>query len=362
MVWNPFKIVSKKCLGIDIGSSFVRIVEMSSQRNRIKIENYSEIAINAFSKDSFRVANKGGYVFSDQDMASVVTAISSHAGIKTKQAVFSIPDFSTFFTWFELPSMDSEELSEAIKYEARQHIPFPLSDVAIDWQIIGKSKDKKISRILLVSVPKQIIAQYREIAIHSGLELLAMEAEVFGLSRSLIKNNLPSLNPNKENTVAIVDIGAQSTTVSIIDGGVLKRSHSFDIAGNELTSLLARSFHLDNKKSEEIKHKYGLVRSGEYRDVYKILCPLVDLIVVEIQKICGSFYKTEEKKINKIILAGGGSLLPGLKDYFSESFKKPIEIADPFADLFYPPILEDKFKKMGPLYAVAIGVGLRGVL
>ena len=365
MVWNPFKTVPKKCLGIDIGTSSIRIVELSSSRRRRKLENYGELSTQAFAQKPFKILQRNSCILSNKDIALVIKNILDEAKIKTKKAVFSIPDFSSFFTWFKLPPMTKEELPQAVEYEARQHIPFPLSEVVLDWQIIKggfSGKERKKIKILLVSVPKQVINQYREIVSLTNLELLAMEAEAFGLSRSLIKENLFNLRSKEKEIVAIVDIGSQSATVSIIDKGVLKRSHSFDIAGNALTDVLIRAFNVNYKKAEELKQKYGISgRSRTYKDIRQVLLPLIDLILTEIEKVCQSFNQTEQEEVQKIIIAGGAALIPGLDDYFAQHLKKPLEIANPFSSLFYPPILEARLKKMGPLYAVALGAGLRGI-
>ena len=171
-----------------------------------------------------------------------------------------------------------------------------------------------------------------------------------------------SLQSEEQGTVAIVDIGSQSTTASVIDRGVLKRSHSFDIAGNELTHALSKSLGLERKKAEEIKQKYGLSQNHEFsEDIRRVMLPFIDLILIEVEKVCQNFYKTEEREIRKIIMAGGEALIPGLDRYFSEYLKMPVEIANPFSGVFYPSILENNLKKMGPLYAVAVGVGMRGI-
>ncbi len=365
MIWNPFKATSQNCLGIDIGTSSIRIIELSSSGKKKKLENYGELSAEVFSKKPFKVLQQNSSLLSNTDITEAILAILSETKMKTKKAVFSISDFSSFFTWFTLPWMNKEELPDAVRYEARQHIPFPLSEVVLDWQIIKEPsprQEKKNLKILLVSVPKEVIEQYREVASLVHLELFALEAEVFGLCRALIKDKMFSLQSEEQGTVAIVDIGSQSTTASVIDRGVLKRSHSFDIAGNELTHALSKSLGLERKKAEEIKQKYGLSQNHEFsEDIRRVMLPFIDLILIEVEKVCQNFYKTEEREIRKIIMAGGEALIPGLDRYFSEYLKMPVEIANPFSGVFYPSILENNLKKMGPLYAVAVGVGMRGI-
>lgn len=354
MIWTPLELIPKKCLGIDIGTSSIKIVELSRWGERKKLDNYGEITAQAFYQKTFRTFDKNTLLLSNQDISRAIKAVFNEAKIKTRKAVFSIPDFSSFFTNFELPPMTKKELSQAVIFEARRHVPLPLTEVVLDWQIIeGEVSSQKQSKlkILLVAVPKEVINQYQEIAKLSNLKLFSLEAEVFGLLRSLIKE--------EKQIIALVDIGAQSTTCSIVENRVLKISHSFDMAGNELTQALSKGLSVDYKEAEALKRKYGIF-SDEF-NVREICLPLIDVILREIDKVFTNFSQLEEKAVQKIIIAGSSAFLPGLKEYFQDHFKKEIKIAEPFPDIFYPPILQKTLKKMGPAYAIAIGMALRGL-
>lgn len=361
MSWTPFKIISKRALGVDIGTAFVRLVELSGSKGRQKLENYGKISASAMFDKPFRSFGKNTLLLSTEDIAKAILAVIEEAKIKTKRAIFSIPDFSSFFTNIELPLMTVEELPQAVEAEARQYIPLPLSEITLDWQIIERGapgqKEEKF-KILLAAVPNEVINQCQEIAKLTGLELVALEAEVFGLARSLVGS--------KKDTFILVDIGAQSTTCSVVDNGFLKRSYSLDISANELTMILAKSLDIDYKKAEQLKEEYGLelmdISAEEPRkNVREILLPLIDSIINEIKKISLSFCQTEGKDAKKIIITGGSAMTPGIKKYFEENFDKEIEIANPFLNIFYPPILEKKLKEMGPSYAIAVGMALRGL-
>ncbi len=108
---------------------------------------------------------------------------------------------------------------------------------------------------------------------------------------------------------------------------------------------------MPDQTTEPLREKYSR----------EILLPFIDAILKEIDRICSDFTRIEKRQVNKIILAGASALLPGLVDYTREYLKKETEIANPFADIFCPPILERKLKRMGPVYAIALGVALRGL-
>jgi len=292
----------------------------------------------------------------ENDVARAIRAIIAEAKIKTKTANFSIPDFSSFFTSFELPPMSKEELPEAVRYEARRHIPLPISEVTLDWQIVEEeaSRQKGLPlKILVVAVPNEVINQYQRIASLSHLKLRALEAEVFSISRALITAR------KKEEVICLIDIGAQSTTCSIVDRGILKMSHSFDVSGNELTNIISKSLGVSYNEAEELKQKIGLNPSEQ--KIKEILTPLIDLMIDETDKMSKSFYQAEGKRIQRIIIAGGSARMPGLISYFSENLKpeKGIEIANPFSNIFYPPILEETLQEMGPSFSIAVGIALR---
>lgn len=354
MIWTPLELIPKKCLGIDIGTSSIKIVELSRWGERRKLDNYGEITAQAFYQKTFRGFDKNTLLLSNDEISKAIKAVLDEAKIKTRKAVFSIPDFSSFFTNFELPPMTKKELSQAVIFEARRHVPLPLAEVVLDWQIIeGEANNRKKSKlkILLVAVPKEVINQYQKIAKLSNLEIFCLEAEVFGLVRSLIKE--------EKETVALIDIGAQSTTCSVVENRILKISHSFNMAGNDLTQALSKGLSVDYKEAEALKIKYGI--SSDEFNVKEICLPLLDVILRECDKVFTNFYQIKQQEIQKIIIAGFSALLPGLKEYFQDHFKKETEIANAFPLLFYPPILQETLKKMGPAYAIATGMALRGL-
>jgi len=357
-------IFSKKILGIDIGTSAVKIVELARRGERIYLENYAEIKSEAFYTKavSFRSFEKNILSFSLEEIAFAIKSVLAEAKIKTRRCIFTIPDFATFFITLELPPMSEKEIPDAVKFEARQYVPLPLSEVTLDWKVIegvyiGKEKTKL--KILLVAVPNELVNQYQSIATFSNLELTFLEAEVFSLVKSLIPED-------EKRVIAIVDLGLQSTTCNIIDKRVLKISHSFDISANQFTDQIARGLMVEPKIAETLKRKYGVldVEGPGLKgrpSVKNILLPLVDELVKEVERIFAGFYYSEGKEVQKIILSGGSTLLPGLVEYFKNYFKIEVEIANPFSKIFYPPILEQKLKEMGPSYTIAVGAALEGL-
>ena len=358
MAFTPFGLVKKSCLGIDIGSSVIKIVELSRIGERIKLEGYGEIKAEAIYDKPFRTFEKNTISFQTMDIARAVAGVIDEAKMSSKKAVFSIPDFSTFYTTFELPPMSSQELPQAIRFQARQQIPVPLNEVSLDWQIIqGQASDRHGPniKILLVAVPNEIINQYREIARIADLDLIALEAEVFGFLRAA--------DPDRTKVVAIIDIGAQSTTCSIVDKGMLKLSRSFEPAANEITEVLSKALQIDFKEAQALREKYGLLpdQDPEKQNIREVISTILDAILAEAGKTIQGFSLVENKIPENVVLAGGVVLTPGLKEYFAEKLGRKVEIVDSFINVFYPPILEKTLKGLSPSYAIAVGTAMRGL-
>lgn len=351
MIFNPFSAIRNNFLGVDIGVSLIKIIEISSRRGKVELKNYGQVAVSSIYQKPYQgfKGEEGAFLLSSPDISKVIKEILREAKIKTKEATFTIPDFSTFFTTFELPPMSEDEIPEAVSFEARRHIPVPVSDVVLDWFLIEGQTGKKGTKlkILLVAVPHEIINRYQEIATASGLTLKYLEAEAFSLTRALAKD--------QQETICLLDIGAQSTTINIVDKGILNLSYSSDISGNDFTQAIVKSLSVNFQKAEAIKKEKGIV-SEETKEV---LSPFVNLIIIEMEKIFKDF-ESKEKIVKKIILAGGSSFLPGLSQYLSSCLKREVVMADPFFGFSYPPVLEKKLKEMGPSLAIAVGASLRG--
>ena len=348
----------KKFLGIDVGTSDIKIVEMGRRGRGVSLENYGEVGTSLVKEKPFRIYKEDTLLLSDKDIAIAIQDVCKEAEIKTKEVNFSIPDFCSFFTSFKIPTMSKEELPEAVRYEVRPYIPIPLSEITLDWLITEGKISETPLKILVVAIPNDIISQYQAIANLSDLKLRVLEPEVFSLARALIKNK----NKEEKKTIGIIDIGARSTTCSVFEGGILKISYSFNVAGNELTERLARSLNIDYNKAEELKRKYGLASvERDDRNIRRVLIPLIDSILGEIKKAFRNFYQNEGKEVEKIILAGGLAILPGLKEYFFTELKKEVVISNPFLDTFYPPVLKEVLEERGPFYAVAVGLALKGL-
>lgn len=349
MVWPFSKTYSKNFLGIDVGTKTIKIVELSQKEKRMVLENYGLLEVSALYKDSFKTFEKNALLLSSDNVAKAISAILKEAKIKTKSANFSLPDFATFFTTLELPPMSQKELERAVEFEAKKYIPLQLNEVFLDWQLITlHPPEEKENKVLLSAIPKDIVEQYKITAQKAGLEIRALEAEVFALKRALALE--------EQKTICIIDIGFQSTTVSLVEKRILKNSFSFDLAGKDFIFALSKNLGIDTNQAEDIKRNRGLKE--------KVIEPILYSIIDESKKAIEHFEQEEKIIVEKIILSGGEVLTPGLFDFFQQAFTSPrkisVEMGQPFSKIFYPPVLEEIINEIGPTFSVAVGEALKG--
>lgn len=350
-----FKSKSQSSLGVDIGTKVIRAVELSGKKNKIALENYGEVNLDIAAKDFFRSFDKRTLAPAVDNIAMALRAIITEAGIKTKEVVFSLPDFATFYTTFALPPMPRKDLAGAIGFEARKYIPLPLSEVVLDWQLMSSGDPaKNKNELLVMAIPSLLVDQYKKIAENSGLELVALEAEALALKRAVTKKGDP--------ISCLVELGFESTNISIVDGGFLKTSFSFDIAGKDLTFSLSETLNLPVIDAEELKKKQGLINNE--KSITHILGPILSIVTDKTRDVISDFEARYNKKIQKVILCGGTALLPMVIEYFDKALNTDgrlvqVEICKPFNNIVYPDILKKKIEELGPMYAIAVGEALR---
>lgn len=348
-------IFSKKCVGIDIGAASIKVVEVSIFAKKRKLENYAEFRLSPMPSAIRTFHGENLLLLNSDKVSGILEGLFKKAGIKEKRVTLSLPDFSTFFTTFTLPPMTESEVPRAVEFEARHHIPVPLSEVTFDWKIIEKEKvlpGVKL-KVLLVAVPNRVLQSYQRAATLARLEVVGTEAEVFGLIRSSIpkdKSQIP---------ICLIDIGWQSTTISIVEKGGLRMSYSFDISGTGLTKALSSDLNIGLEEAEQLKKRYGI--EEDRKDISEVLLPKINFLIEQIEKVCRDFQESEHKTVENIILSGGTAALPGLKEYLARQTKKNLELANPFSSVSFPLILRNRLKKIGPSFAVAVGVALMGV-
>lgn len=369
MAFNLFG--SKSKLGIDIGTSSIKVVELSKEGGRWKLDNYGmyELRSQSGSADSAKTVM-------DLPDAEIVTALQNilkTSGIKSRDAVAAVSSFSTFATVIEMPYVSEEDLAKTIPFEARKYIPVPLDQVVLDWSIIGVVDGKGgiapvpagptpvgttvTVEVFLAAVPKDETARYQRIMKAAGINLLALELENSSLVRALLGNDL--------SPTAILNVGGRSTSIVIVSKGYERLGHNYEIGGYEMTKAIANSLTITPDQAEGLKRKYGVIDSPENRARAAIM-PLVDMMVFEANQTIESFERSHNQsgapsvgRIGRVVLIGGMANMPGLAQYIKQRIPRDVLVGNIFARLIYPPELTPLIQTLSNGLAVAVGCAMR---
>ncbi|MDX1607603.1 MAG: type IV pilus assembly protein PilM [Candidatus Spechtbacterales bacterium] len=346
MIWNPFAKKSYKYkLGIDIGTSSLKVVELLQKGGDIYLNNYAQF----YSKANYITARSGSYNILDSQVASILNHLFSKAEFAGREAAMALPVFSSFSTIIDLPAMAEEELENAVRFEARKYIPLPIGEVQFDWAKVDHLSTSDRTKILTVAVPNEIVEKYNRIAELAGIELTNIELETFSAARALVDSD--------PDPVAILDIGARTTDVSIVDGGTVVMHHNIDSGGSKFIQVIARGMSIDHNRAKELKNRNGIQEaSGQ---VAELIRPSIDKIILEVEQLIEDYVREGGRKVARIILSGGEADMPGLVEYFNSSLGIKAEKGDPFRNIMVPPELEQFLGETGAEFTVAIGLALR---
>ncbi len=340
-------------LGVDIGTSSIKIVQLTKHKNTYKLDTYGEIQF--FDKGSKEELEEQSLKMLDDQVADLLKSIVKETGAKAKKASMAVPVFSSFSTIMEMPDLEKNELKKAIEFQARQYVPAPIDQLTLSSVIVkredGQQGKKGKIQVLLVAIPNEVKLKYTNIASLSGLELMALEMETFPMARSILKG--------RKDTVLIVDIGLKSTNYCIADEGFVKLSHNYDISGASLTQAFLDFAGGDYKKAENLKKTMGLKMTPGQMEAASDIFGYINSIIIEADRIMNEFFNKNAKRVQSVVLSGGSAWMPGLLEYFQDKLNVNVSVANPFAGLVYPKELEETLKEIGPSFAIAIGLAMR---
>ncbi len=365
---NPFKNIfnsffatkESSVLGVDIGPSSIKVVQLKKKNGKAVLETYGELVLGLYAgTDSGRSTVLGA-----EKLIEALKDLLKEANTTTLNAGMSIPIGSSMITFIKLPTTDEKQLAEMVPIEARKYIPVSISEVSIDYWPIPKDdssvsefqngEKKEVSKdteVLLVVIHNDAVNKNKDIQKAVGFQNSFSEIEIFSCMRAALD---PGIAPQM-----IIDFGSSSTKAFIVERGVLRSSHVINRGSQDITLSISKSMSISFEEAEKIKRTQGIVGKTGQDSVAEVSSTTVDYILAEIGRVVMGYYKKNGKKVSKIILTGGGALLKGLREKASLAFETPVEVADPFSKVEYPAFLEEVLKNSGPEFAVAIGLAIR---
>ncbi len=359
---NLFKKKGESVLGIDIGTSSIKVVQLRKHRGAVVLETYGEIALGPYAdSDIGRATN-----LSSDKLSEALDDLSREANVTTKNAGLSIPFSSSLTALIQMPALSKKQLATMIPIEARKYIPVPISEVALDWFVIPDNEARFIEgteqkpmvgdgfgkvNVLLVAIHNDVLEKYQRVVAASKLESVFFEIEIFSAIRAVLNQGVAP--------VMVVDMGAATTKLYIVEYGIVRASHIINRGGQDITLAISRSLGVSMKKAEEMKREFGLAHSPENLAALQSVSPILDHLFAEVNRIAVGYQTRSNKNIATAVLTGGGSTLRGLQEKAAESLEREVVLADPFAKTETPAFIEGVLREVGPSFSVAVGLALR---
>jgi type IV pilus assembly protein PilM len=256
--------------------------------------------------------------------------------------------------------MSTDELRESFSWHAEEHIPFDISDVNLDYQVTSSSSDAL--NVLMAACKSDKIANVKQAIQLAGKQPVVIDVDTFALQNCYEVN----YQPKAGEVVALLNIGASTMNINIMNGACSVFARDASVGGSQYTSLLQKELGLTFEQAEAVKRGYPLPEGIAPRPIQPIIETVSDILALEIRKTMDFYRATaeeSEESIQKILIAGGSSKLPGLPEYLAKRFEIPVELFNPFREIqvddrkFDP----DYMKEIVPEMAIAVGLALRGV-
>ena len=340
-------------VGVDIGSSSVKAVELQGKNGDFQLVS---LGYEGLQPDSV----VDGQIMELNAVSTAIGNIFTEHKIKTTKVAAGVNGHSVIVKNIVLPQMTDDELQESFAWHAEEHIPFDISDVNLDYHVTDSTPEA--IHVLLAACKRDKVANLKQAIQLAGKQPAVIDVDAFALQNCYELN----YDPQPGQVVALLNIGASTTNINILNGNRSVFTRDATFGGNQYTSLLQKELGLTFDQAEQVKRGMPLPESVEQRDIQPILDTVSDILALEIQKTM-DFYRATvedgEEAVQQILVSGGGSKLRGLVEFLASRFEVTVEVFDPFRKIrvdargFDP----DYMREVVPEMAIAVGLALRGV-
>ena len=342
---------SKNVVGLDIGSSAVKLVELKEKKGgtyelvKLGIERLSPEAI------------VDGSIMDSSLVVETIGRLNTEKAVKNSNYATSLSGHSVIIKKITLPAMSPEELAESIQWEAEQYIPFDINDVNLDYVPLNTPGSGDNIDVILVAVKKEKINYYTSVISQTGKVPVLVDVDAFALQNCYEMNY--SVDEGK--TLALVNVGASVTNVNVLNGSTSQFWRDITFGGNQYTDAIQREMSLSFEQAEDLK-KGKTVGDHTVQQVIPILNSVSEDFAGELRKTLDFFTATSgADRVDEIVLAGGGSGVLNLDATLREKFGIPVVIMDPFkkVDVDEKEFNPEQLADIGPSMAIAVGLAMR---
>ncbi len=345
---------NKTLLGLNIGSGYIKMVEFKDTGSVYTLKNFGLAGLPAD-------VIVDGTIMDAETIITTLKNLAANLKIRKKRVCTSISGHAVIIKKVTLPQVDETTLEATIQQEATQHIPYDINDVNLDFQILGPNRDNQENiDIILVAVKKETINDYLMLVEEAGFIPVVLDVDTFALENAYEHNYEEE---HASQVTALVDIGANLTSINIIYQGVTCFSRNITFGSRIITEQLQKNFTLNYDNAEILKLGTPVNERLKPAEVYHVINEALFSLINEIDKAIEFFHNSSlvPERVQKIVLSGGGSLTPGITREIQQTTGLDVELIDPFRNIMIPEKNFDReyIQAIGPLAAVAAGLALR---
>lgn len=342
-------------VGIDIGSSSIKVVELQDRNEVITVTTYGELQLGPYVGKGI---GESAALQPEQEQQALIDVIRESA-VSARNAVFAMPLSSSFVTNVTVNAEPDADLSAMVRVEARKVIPASLSEVTLDWAEVESSsktkskakKDEETDRkVLIAAIQNAALERFKVLMQFAGLKQPPTEIECFSTVRALYDSTEP--------VMAIIDIGATSAKLYIAENGLLMRMHRIRAGGAIATEKIAEAKHIDFEAAELLKQTISRSKP-DFAEVQRLHHGVYDRAFREFGQVLREYEQKNNLTFDVVHLAGGGAIFPGTDVLLKDALKKEVALANPFKKVAYPAFMQDTMKEIGPSFTVALGAAIR---
>lgn len=342
----------KLCVGIDIGASSVKMCQIKKTSRGMVLERFGLVELPSETVVDGALMNSARVVEAVQELFAM------HR-VKHKQVALSISGHSVIIKKIPLPQMNRQELEASIQWEAEQYIPFDISDVYIDVQIVNPvSAQPGQMDVVLVAAKKDFVNEYTSVILEAGLEPVVCDVDAFAVENMFSANyDIP-----KDQTIALVNVGASKTNINIIALGISSFTRDLAVGGNSFTEEIQKLLNISQEEAEALKVGGGGQDGAGVvpQDVEQAIQTVADNITSDVQRSIDFYSATSaDPSPSNVYLTGGSARLPALSRAISTRIGVPVHVVDAFKKIAPGPVDQRLLTQMGPAAAVAVGLALR---
>jgi type IV pilus assembly protein PilM len=343
---------SKGLVGLDIGSSAVKAIELKPAGKGYKV---GAIGVEPVPPDSI----VDGAIMDSGAVADAVRRLFTNKQFKAKDVAASLSGNSVIVKKITLPLMSESELAESIYWEAEQYIPFDIQDVNLDYEILeggNGANDQGTMEVLLVAAKKDKIADYTSVITQAGRAAVIVDVDAFALQNAYEANY--GFDP--AGVIVLLNAGASAININILSGSQSVFTRDVSMGGNAFTEAVQREMNLPFESAEQLKKGHN-VDGVTFEDARPVLRAMTDNVLLEVEKTFDFFKATASNEhIDRIVLSGGASRVEGFAEALRERFATEVDSFDPFRQVaFDAKKLGVSAEEMAPFAAVALGLALR---